>query len=103
MRQYGYFDFFDSSIFDLEAMIEEKVTGVSDEMVISILNEKFADFAIYPHRYNERFHMNRVFVPAFAIKQILLRNLFRINCQNTMMVLLCLYLMIRQMRKSTDR
>ena len=32
-----------------------------------------------------------------------LRNLFRINCQNTMMVLLCLYLMIRQMRKSTDR
>lgn len=57
MRQYGYFDFFDSSIFDLEAMIEEKVTGVSDEMVISILNEKFADFAIYPHRYNERFHI----------------------------------------------
>ena len=23
MRQYGYYDFFDSSIFDLEAMIEE--------------------------------------------------------------------------------
>jgi len=77
MRQYGYFDFFDSSIFDLEAMIEEKVTGVSDEMVISILNEKFADFAIYPHRYNERFHMNRVFVPAFAHKADIVKKSFQ--------------------------
>ncbi len=77
MRQYGYYDFFDSSIFDLEAMIEEKVAGVSDEMVISILNEKFADFALYPYRYNERFRMNRVFVPAFAQKSDLVRKSFQ--------------------------
>lgn len=77
MRQYGYYDFFDSSIFDLEAMIEEKVAGVSDEMVISILNEKFADFAIYPYRYNERFHMSRVFIPAFAHKADLVKKSFQ--------------------------
>lgn len=77
MRQYGYYDFFDSSIFDLEAMIEEKVAGVSDEMVISILNEKFADFAVYPYRYNERFHMNRVFIPAFAHKVDLAKKSFQ--------------------------
>ena len=77
MRQYGYYDFFDSSIFDLEAMIEEKVAGVSDEMIISILNEKFADFAVYPYRYNERFHMNRVFIPAFAHKVDLAKKSFQ--------------------------
>lgn len=77
MRQYGYYDFFDSSIFDLEAMIEEKIAGVSDEMVISILNEKFADFAVYPYRYNENFHMNRVFVPAFARKADLVKKSFQ--------------------------
>lgn len=77
MRQYGYYDFFDSSIFDLEAMIEEKVIGVSDEMVISILNEKFADFAVYPYRYNEKFHMNRVFIPAFAHKADLVKKAFQ--------------------------
>lgn len=77
MRQYGYYDFFDSSIFDLEAMIEEKVAGVSEEMVISILNEKFADFALYPYRYNERFHMNRVFIPAFAHKTDIAKKSFQ--------------------------
>lgn len=77
MRQYGYYDFFDSSIFDLEAMIEEKVVGISDEMVISILNEKFADFAVYPYRYNARFHVNRVFVPAFAHKSDLVKKSFQ--------------------------
>ena len=66
MRQYGYYDFFDSSIFDLEAMIEEKVSGVNDEMVVSILNERFADFALYPYRHNEKYHVNRVFIPVFA-------------------------------------
>lgn len=68
MRQYGYYDFFDSSIFDLEAMIEEMTAGVSNEIVISVLNENFANFAVTPYKYNEKFHMNRVFVPVFAHK-----------------------------------
>lgn len=80
MRQYGYYDFFDSSIFDLEAMIEEKVAGVNDEMVVRILNERFANFAVYPYRHNEKYHVNRVFVPAFAHKADLTKKLF----QNTL-------------------
>lgn len=76
MRQYGYYDFFDSSIFDLEGMIEDKITGINDDMVISILNEKFADFAIYPYRYNEKYYINRVFLPVFAKKMDITKKSF---------------------------
>ena len=69
MRQYGYYDYFDSSIFDLDSMIEEKLAGVSDEMIVTVLNDDFTNFIIYPHAYNERFHMNRVFLPVFARKE----------------------------------
>lgn len=74
MRQYGYFDYFDSSIFDLESMIEDKLAGVSDEMIVTILNDDFANFVFYPHSYNEKFHMNRVFLPVFARKEDLARR-----------------------------
>lgn len=76
MRQYGYYDYFDSSIFDLEKMIEDKLPGINDEMVVRILNEKFADFALYPYRYNETYFINRVFVPAFATKGELTKKSF---------------------------
>ena len=76
MRQYGYYDFFDSSIFDLEDMIEERIPGINDEMVVRILNERFADFALYPYRHNETFFINRVFVPAFATKGELTKRSF---------------------------
>lgn len=66
MRQYGYYNFFDSSIFDLEGMVEEKLTGISDDMVVTTLNERFADFVIYPYRYNSIYHVNRIFVPVFV-------------------------------------
>lgn len=76
MRQYGYYDYFDSSIFDLEEMIEEKLAGINDEMVVRILNEKFADFVLYPYRYNEKYFVNRVFIPAFATKNELTKKSF---------------------------
>lgn len=76
MRQYGYYDFFDSSIFDLEEMIEGQIAGINDEMVVRILNEKFANFALYPYRYNESFFVNRVFIPAFATKSELAKKAF---------------------------
>ena len=74
MRRYGYFDYFDSSIFDLDSMIEEKLSGVSDEMIATVLNDDFSDFAVYPHSYNEKFHMNRVFLPVFVRKEDLGRR-----------------------------
>lgn len=76
MRQYGYYDYFDSSIFDLEKMIEDKLPGINDEMVVRILNEKFADFALYPYKYNETYHIKRVFVPMFTTKGELLKRSF---------------------------
>ena len=76
MRQYGYYDYFDSSIFDLEKMIEEKMPSISDEMVVRILNENFADFALYPYRYNETYFINRVFIPAFATRGELSKKSF---------------------------
>lgn len=69
MRQYGHYDYFDSSLFDLDSMIDEKLSGVSDEMIVTVLNDDFSNFAVYPHSYNERFHMNRVFLPVFAQKE----------------------------------
>ena len=76
MRQYGYYDYFDGSIFDLEQMIEDKLAGISDEMVVRILNEKFSNFALYPYRYNETYFINRVFIPAFATKGDLNKKVF---------------------------
>ncbi len=77
MRQYGCYDFFDSSIFDLEGMIEEKIVGITDEMVTSTLNYTFSEFLIYPYQYNEKYHMNRVFQPIFASHAELDKKAFR--------------------------
>ena len=79
MRQYGFYDYFDSSIFDLETMIEEKSAGVNDEMVISILNDRFSNFVLYPYRHNEKYHINRVFVPIFAYKADITKKSFHNN------------------------
>ena len=76
MRQYGYYDFLDSSIYDLDSMIEEKIGSINDEMVVNILNDEFTDFAIYPHRYNAMYHMNRIMIPVFAYRNELGKRTF---------------------------
>lgn len=68
MRQYGYYDFLDSSIYDLDSMIEEKIGSINDEMVVNILNEEFTNFVVYPNRYNAVYHMNRIMIPVFAYR-----------------------------------
>jgi len=76
MRQYGYYDFLDSSIYDLDSMIEEKIGSINDEMVVNILNDEFTDFVIYPHRYNAKYHMNRIMIPVFAYRNELSKKTF---------------------------
>lgn len=76
MRQYGYYDFLDSSIYDLDSMIEEKIGSINDEMVANILNDEFTDFVIYPHRYNAKYHMNRIMIPVFAYRNELSKKTF---------------------------
>lgn len=68
MRQFGYYDFLDSSIFDFETMISEKMNSVSLEMVISQLNDEFINFVVYPNQYNAAYHMSRLYIPVFATK-----------------------------------
>lgn len=76
MRQYGYYDFLDSSIYDLDSMIEEKIGSINDEMVVNILNDEFTDFVISPHRYNAKYHMNRIMIPVFAYRNELSKKTF---------------------------
>ena len=68
MRQYGYYDFLDSSIYDFDSMIEERIPSITDEMAVSILNEEFSNFVLYPYKYNLDYHMNRIVLPVFALK-----------------------------------
>lgn len=76
MRQYGYYDFLDSSIYDLDSMIEEKIPSINDEMVTVVLNKEFSNFAIYPHKYNMDYHMNRIIAPLFSYRSDLSKKTF---------------------------
>lgn len=58
----------DASIYDLDSMIDERLSFITDETAVSILNEEFSDFVIYPYDYNWHYHMNRIFLPIFALK-----------------------------------
>lgn len=68
MRQYGYYDFLDSSIYDLDSMIEERLSFITDETAVSVLNDEFSDFVIYPYDYNWRYRMTRIFFTIFGLK-----------------------------------
>lgn len=76
MRQFGYYDFLDSSIYDLDSMIDEKIESINDDMVITTLNEEFSGFVVYPYAYNLAYHMNRIFAPVFVQKSELSKRSF---------------------------
>lgn len=76
MRQYGYYDFLDSSIYDFDAMIEERIESVTEETAVSMLNEEFSNFVLYPYDYNWKYHMNRIFLPVFAQKEDICKKSF---------------------------
>lgn len=75
-RQYEQYNFFDSSIFDVDSMIEEKAKEVSDEVISKTLNKEFIDFVLYPYDYNEQYKIKRVFVPIFATEEDFRRKTF---------------------------
>lgn len=63
---YDRYDFFDASIYDVEAMIEEESYRISDDSAIKALNEYFINFVLYPYEYNRAYKISRVFVPVYA-------------------------------------
>ena len=72
---YDRYDFYEASIYDVEAMIEEKSREVQDEVVIHTLNEEFVDFALYPYSYNRNYKITRVFAPVYASPGTLTRKM----------------------------
>ena len=77
MRQFGYYDFLDGSIFDFELMIDEQANSVTKDAAINSLNQEFRDFVVYPHRYNQTYHTNRLFIPVFVKKEDLVKKSFK--------------------------
>lgn len=64
---YDRYEFFEASIYDVEAMIEDGSRGVQDETVANTLNEEFVDFVLYPYEYNRKYRISRVFIPVYAM------------------------------------
>lgn len=65
----GYYDrynFYEASIFDVEAIIEDESRPIKNEAVIKTLNEDFVDFVLYPYQHNRTYKITRVFLPVFA-------------------------------------
>lgn len=77
MRQYGFYDFLDGSIYDFETLIEEQKQLVMDDAAINVLNDSFRDFVVYPHEYNQKYHTNRIFIPIFIKRDDLAKKSFR--------------------------
>lgn len=77
MRQTGYYEFMDGSVYDFDAMIEEKISSINDDAALNALNDSFRDFVLYPHKYNQRTHMNRIMIPMFVKKEDLVKKSFK--------------------------
>lgn len=73
---YDRYEFFDSSIFDLDKMIEDEVENINDDMICKTLNSTFVDFVLYPNRYNEDYKIKRVFIPIFTTLNDMVKKTF---------------------------
>ena len=76
---YDRYEFFEASIYDVEAMIEEESQGVQDEVVANTLNEEFVDFVLYPYSYNREYKISRVFIPVYVTSNSLINQRTLIN------------------------
>lgn len=73
---YDRYDFFESSIYDVEGMINDESQSITDDAVVNILNEEFINFALYPYAYNREYKISRVFAPVFANAQSITKKSF---------------------------
>ena len=71
---YDRYDFFDSSIYDVDKMISEESALINDEAIVKTLNSDFINFVLYPYQYNNEYKISRVFVPIFALPNDLLKR-----------------------------
>ncbi len=64
-RLSGLYEFFNGSVVDVDALILEKVSNISESACINILNEDFKNFLVYPYEHNEKYKIKRAFIPYF--------------------------------------
>ena len=64
---YDRYDYFEASVYDVESLISEGASAVSDEAIVNTLNEEFVDFVLYPYAYNQEYKISRVFFPLYAL------------------------------------
>lgn len=62
---YNWYEFYDTSIFNIDDMLNEELSHVNDEAMLKVMNEELIDFVIYPRRYNRDYKISRVLVPIF--------------------------------------
>lgn len=73
---YNRYEFFESSIFDMEELIGEGSRLVEEKTIVSTLNDNFLDFVLYPYRYNHEYKISRVFVPVYCSPDELCKKSF---------------------------
>jgi len=75
---YERYEYYNASIFDIDALLAEESRNVSVDAVVRVLNERFIRNVLYPFSYNRQYKINRVFVPVFATEGNL--NQRTVNC-----------------------
>ena len=73
---YKWYEFYDTSIFNIDDMVEEELVHVNDAAMLSKLNESLVDFVIYPHRYNRDYKISRVLIPVFVTPEEMKKRTF---------------------------
>lgn len=87
---YDRYDFFDASIYDVEAMIQEESFRIGEDSVVKTLNDYFVDFVLYPHSYNRAYKISRVFVPVYVTASELAKRTIGSKASNADGILLML-------------
>jgi hypothetical protein len=75
-RVFNHYVYFESSIFDIDKMIEDNIADITREAVITTLNKDFVDFVLYPNEHNEHYKIKRVFIPIFTTYDEVIKKTF---------------------------
>ena len=76
------FEFFNGSIIDIDALIQEKIVNINESVCIGVLNQDFRNFLIYPHKHNDLYKIKRAFIPIFVTYSDFVKKNFEKVTQN---------------------
>lgn len=76
------FEFFNGSIIDIDALIQEKIVNINESVCVGVLNQDFRNFLIYPHKHNDLYKIKRAFIPTFVTYSDFVKKNFEKVTQN---------------------